>query len=88
MNKKDLVDHIAKKTGLNKGKAEDALNAAFEGITGALKKKDDASFVGFGSFSVVNRKARNGRNPRTGEQIKIPASNVARFKPGKMLKEF
>ena len=88
MNKKDLVDHIAKKTGLNKGTSEDALNAAFEGITESLKKKDDASFVGFGSFCVVNRKARNGRNPRTGEQIKIPASNVVRFKPGKMLKEF
>ncbi|MBS0184778.1 MAG: HU family DNA-binding protein [Proteobacteria bacterium] len=86
MNKKDLVDYIAKQTGLSKAKAEESLNATFEGITKALKKKESASFVGFGSFSVSNRKARNGRNPRTGAAIKIPASSVARFKPGKFLK--
>ncbi len=86
MNKKDLVDYIAKQTGLSKAKAEESLSATFEGITKALKKKESASFVGFGSFSVSNRKARNGRNPRTGAPIKIPASSVARFKPGKFLK--
>lgn len=86
MNKKDLVDYIAKQTGLTKTKSEEALNAAFDGITNALKKKDTASFVGFGSFSVSQRKARNGRNPRTGAPLKIPASAVARFRPGKFLK--
>ena len=86
MNKKDLTDYIAKKTGLSKAKSEEALNSAFEGITSALKKKESASFVGFGTFSISNRKARNGRNPRTGAPIKIAASSSARFRPGKFLK--
>lgn len=86
MNKQDLVNFIAKKTALKKGEAEKALNATLEGITKSLKKGEGVSFVGFGSFSVLQRKARTGRNPRTGAPIKIAASKVARFKAGKNLK--
>ena len=88
MNKKDLIDIIAKKVDITKSKAEEALDAVFEGITLGLKKDSDASFVGFGRFSVHERKAREGRNPRTGEKIKIAAAKVTRFKPGKDLKGF
>lgn len=87
MNKEDLVNYIAKKAKIKKVEADRALNAAFEGITAALKKGEDASFVGFGSFSVLKRKAREGRNPRTGEKIKIAASKSARFRPGKNLRK-
>ncbi len=87
MNKEDLVNYIAKKAKIKKVEADRALNAAFEGITASLKKGEDASFVGFGSFSVLKRKAREGRNPRTGEKIKIAASKSARFRPGKNLRK-
>lgn len=87
MNKKDLTDALAAECSLNNAAADRALSAVFENITKALKKGDDVKIIGFGTFSVSKRKATTGRNPRTGEAIQIPASNVARFKAGKALKE-
>jgi DNA-binding protein HU-beta len=87
MNKQDLVNHIATKAGLTKAQADTALNAVFEGIVHSLKKGDDAAFVGFGTFSVAHRAAREGRNPSTGATIKIAASKQAKFKPGKAFKD-
>lgn len=87
MNKSDMVSHIASHAGLTKADSEKALNALIAGITGALKKKQDVTFVGFGTFSAVKKAAREGRNPRTGETIKIPASTQPKFRPGKSLKE-
>ena len=86
MNKGELIDHISKKVGLTKKQAEDAVNEVFGSIAGTLKKKQDARFVGFGTFSVSKRKARDGRNPRTEETIKIPAQNAVKFTAGKELK--
>lgn len=87
MNKGELVSAIADKSGLTKDQAEAALSATIDSIQGALKKDDSVSLIGFGTFSVTNRPAREGRNPRTGETIKIAAKNVAKFKPGKKLSE-
>lgn len=87
MNKGELVSAIADKAGLTKDQAEAALSATIDSIQGALKKDDSVSLIGFGTFSVTNRPAREGRNPRTGETIKIAAKNVAKFKPGKKLSE-
>ena len=87
MNKAELVDHVAKKAELTKADAQKAVEAVFAGITATLKKGDDARFVGFGTFSVAKRAATTGRNPRTGEAIKIKASKNAKFKAGKELKE-
>ena len=76
------------KTGISKSAAGFALNSFMKNITEAVKKKDGkVTLVGFGTFSKVHRKARMGRNPQTGESIKIKASNSVRFKPGKKLKE-
>ncbi len=76
------------KTGISKSSANVALNPFMKNITEAVKKKDGkVTLVGFGTFSKVHRKARMGRNPQTGESIKIKASNSVRFKPGKKLKE-
>ena len=71
----------------SKSSAADAVEAVIDGITGALKSGDSVTFVGFGTFSVGRREARDGRNPRTGETIKIKASNLAKFKAGKGLKD-
>ena len=87
MNKNDLVAHVADSTGLSKGDAAKAVDAVFDGITGALKKGDEVRLVGFGSFAVAKRAATEGRNPRTGEKIRVPASNQPKFKAGKGLKE-
>jgi DNA-binding protein HU-beta len=87
MNKGILIDHLANKVGLTKKQAEEAVNQVFGSIASSLKKKQDARFVGFGTFSVSKRKARTGRNPRTGESIKIPARNVVKFSAGKEFKE-
>jgi len=87
MNKGELIEAIAQGADLSKGQATDALNATFETIKKALKKKDKVQVIGFGTFSAQNRPARNGRNPRTGETIKIKAKNVAKFKAGKALEE-
>lgn len=87
MNKSELIDQVAAKADISKSSAGDALDAVLEGITGALKQGDSVTFVGFGTFSVSHRAARDGRNPRTGETIKIKASKLAKFKAGKALKD-
>jgi len=87
MNKSDLIDAIAKGAGMSKADAGRGLEAAIKAMTTALKKGDTVSLVGFGTYSVRKRKARTGRNPRTGETIKIKASKVPTFKAGKALKD-
>ena len=87
MNKNDLVASVANGTGLSKSDSSKAVDAVFESITSALKRGDEVRLVGFGTFSVTQRAASEGRNPRTGEKIKIPASKQAKFKSGKGLKE-
>mgnify|MGYP002663100680 CR=1 FL=1 len=87
MNKSELIDSIADKSGLNKTQAGDALNAVMESVGEALEAGDSISLVGFGTFSVGKRAARTGRNPRTGESIKIKAAKVPKFRPGKALKD-
>lgn len=82
MNKAELVDAIASDAGLSKADAKKALEGFTTAITGALKKGDRISLVGFGSFSISNRAARTGRNPQTGKEIQIAAKNVVRFKAG------
>lgn len=87
MNKSDLIDAIADSTGLTKADAGRALDATTKNIAKALKKGQSVSLVGFGTFSVKKRAARLGRNPRTGETIKIKASKTPGFKAGKALKD-
>ena len=87
MNKNDLVAAVADSTGLSKADSSSAVDGVFDAITNALKSGGDVRLVGFGTFSVANRKASQGRNPRTGEKIQIPASRQAKFKAGKGLKE-
>lgn len=87
MNKADMISHIANQAGLTKADSEKALNAVLSGITGSLKKKQDVTFVGFGTFSAVKKAGREGRNPRTGQPIKIPPSVQPKFRAGKTLKE-
>jgi len=87
MNKSELVDAIAKGTGLSKVSSEDALNHTVESIQKALKKGDSVALVGFGTFKVSKRAARMGRNPQTGAALKIPARKVVRFSVGKGLKD-
>lgn len=88
MTKAELIEQMAKDAGISKAAAGEALNSFIDGITTALKKKDGkVALVGFGTFQKVNRKARKGRNPQTGEPIKIKASKSVKFKPGKKLKD-
>ncbi|WP_455379763.1 HU family DNA-binding protein [Acidihalobacter prosperus] len=87
MNKSELIDAIAAKADLSKASSGKALDAFVEAVTDALKKDDQVVLVGFGSFSVRQREARTGRNPRTGETINIAASKLPAFKPGKALKD-
>ena len=87
MTKDELVAKAAQDAGIPKVKAAKVLESIMNGITKALKKSDKVSLVGFGTFSVAKRAAREGRNPATGQKIKIPAANVPKFKPGKNLKE-
>jgi DNA-binding protein HU-beta len=82
MNKAELIDAIAADANISKAAAKKALDSFTSNVTGALKKNDRVSLVGFGTFSVSKRSAREGRNPQTGAKIKIKAKNVARFKPG------
>ena len=87
MTKADLVEKAAKEAKISKVAAATAINSFMDGITKALKKKDGkVTLVGFGTFSKVRRKARKGRNPQTGAPIKIKATNVVKFRPGKKLK--
>ncbi len=87
MNKSDLVDAIAKSADISKAAAARALDATVDTIKKALKKGDTVSLVGFGTFKVGKRAARNGRNPRTGATIKIKAAKVPKFSAGKGLKD-
>lgn len=87
MNKGDLVQKIQDDAGVSKSQAENALNAVLDGITNALENDDSVTLVGFGTFSLSKRDARQGRNPQTGETIQIAAKNVVKFKAGKKLNE-
>ena len=88
MTKAELVEQAATDAKISKVAAAAALNSFMGSVTKALKKKDGkVTLVGFGTFSKVRRKARKGRNPQTGDPIKIKASNVVKFKPGKKLKD-
>lgn len=87
MNKNDLVASVADSADMSKADAGKAVEAVFDSITGSLKGGDEVRLVGFGTFSVANRRASEGRNPRTGEKIQIPASKQPKFKAGKGLKE-
>ena len=87
MNKADLVAAVAEKTGISKKDSEKAVNAAFDAITVALVAGDKVQLVGFGAFETKERSARVGRNPKTKEEIQIPASRVPAFKAGKALKD-
>ncbi|MBW7850719.1 MAG: HU family DNA-binding protein [Rhodospirillales bacterium] len=87
MNKNDLVAVVAGSTGLSKTDAAKAVDGVFQAITDALKKGDEVRLVGFGTFNVAARAQSEGRNPRTGEKIAIPASRQPKFKAGKGLKD-
>ncbi len=87
MNKDDLVIAVAAGTGISKSDGDHAVDAMLESIAGALKDGEEVRLPGFGTFSVRQRKASEGRNPRTGEPIQIPASKLPKFKAGKILKE-
>ena len=82
MNKTDLINAIAEASGLTKADATKALNATTAAIANAVKNDDKVALVGFGTFSVSERPARTGKNPRTGEMIEIPAKKVVKFKAG------
>jgi len=87
VNKNDLVAAVANGTGLSKADAVKAVDAMFDAIVAALKTGDEVRLVGFGTFTVTERAASKGRNPRTGEEIAIPASRIPKFKPGKQMKD-
>ena len=87
MNKSELIDHIAQQADLSKAAATRALEAMIGGVKISLRKNTSVSLVGFGTFLVTKRAARTGRNPKTNEPIKIKATKVAKFRPGKALKD-
>jgi len=87
MNKAELVSAVAEKAGLSKKDSEKAINAAFESITAALVAGEKVQLVGFGGFEVKERGARVCRNPKTKEEVQVPATRVASFKAGKALKD-
>jgi len=87
MTKADLIESVATTLDLPKGQAERAVNIVFDDIVKALRSGDKINISGFGTFAVSERKARTGRNPKTGEAIDIPASKSAKFKAGKALKD-
>ena len=87
MTKAELIDSISSKIELQKSVAERIVNTIFDDIVAALKNGDKVNISGFGTFQVSDRKARTGRNPKTGEAIQINASRSAKFKPGKVLKD-
>jgi DNA-binding protein HU-beta len=87
MNKADLVDRIAGACNISKAQATTAIDTTVDSVTSALRKGDRVALIGFGTFSVSQRKARNGRNPQTGATIKIAARRVAKFTPGNELKK-
>ena len=87
MNKADLVNAMANAAEVSKTQASAALDAMLDGIVDALKAGDKVTLVNFGTFSVAQRAARTGRNPRTNEEIQIPGKAIAKFKPGKVLSD-
>ncbi|MGZ0217126.1 MAG: HU family DNA-binding protein [Acidimicrobiales bacterium] len=87
MNKNDLIAAVADGTGLTKADAGKSVDSVFDTITASLKSGGEVRLVGFGTFSVADRRASEGRNPRTGEKIQIPASKQPKFKAGKGLKD-
>ena len=87
MTKADLIDAVASEVGISKKAAAEAIDSVFSHVTKALKKGKKYTHVGFGTFSVVKRAAREGRNPQSGATIRIPARNVVKFTVGKALKE-
>ena len=87
MNRADITNKIVEATNLTQAEAEEALTAFLNVVKDSLKNGEKVTLIGFGSFSVVDRKARTGRNPRTGEPIEIPAARAVKFKPAEKLKE-
>ena len=87
MNKGDLINKVAESAGLTQAQAKSAVNSVLESISNSLQDGDKVTLVGFGTFSVARRDARQGRNPATGETITIPAKSNVKFKPGKELTE-
>ena len=87
MTKAELIESVASKVDLPRATAERAVNTLFDDIVAALKQGEKVNVSGFGTFAVSMRKARTGRNPKTGESIEISASRAAKFKPGKILKD-
>jgi len=87
MNKTDLIELIAQAGSISKNSAGEVMDAIINGITGALSKGETVTILGFGTFDVRERKARTGRNPKTGETIQIKASKAPGFKPGKSFKD-
>jgi len=87
VNKTELIAHIAENAEISKAAAARALDATLSGVTQTLRKGDSVSLVGFGTFVVTKRAARTGRNPQTGDKIKIKAAKVPKFRPGKALRE-
>lgn len=87
MTKAELVDAVAKSSGITKVAAEKAIGAFVDAVTDALAKGDRVTIVGFGTFEVTTRKARTGRNPQTGKEITIPAAKLPKFRAGKTLKD-
>jgi DNA-binding protein HU-beta len=87
MTKTELIEKVSGQSGLSKADSGRALDAVIDSVKGALKKGQKVTLVGFGTFYVSKRKSRKGRNPRTGQEIKIPAMKVPKFTAGKMLKD-
>ena len=87
MNKNDLISDVSASAGLSKADTAKAVDAVFESISSALSSGGEVRLVGFGTFSVTDRRASEGRNPRTGEKIQIPASKQPKFRAGKGLKQ-
>lgn len=87
MNKNELIDAVAKSSGLSKADTAKAVDGVFDEISNSLKRGDEVRLVGFGTFSVATRAASEGRNPRTGERIRIPETKQPKFKAGKGLKD-
>ncbi|MCE2879414.1 MAG: HU family DNA-binding protein [Comamonadaceae bacterium] len=87
MNKNELIEHIAKQADISKAASGRALEAILSAVKTTLKKGGEVSLVGFGTFAVTKRAGRTGRNPRTGEPIKIKSAKIPKFRPGKGLKD-
>ncbi len=87
MNKTEMIERLAQKTGMTKADTQKALEGVLEVVSEELKSGNSVALTGFGTFTVTERKPRTGRNPRTGAEINIPAARVPKFKPGKNLKE-